>query len=152
MRTLSPTPLPQAGEGSTAGSEISLNQIVIHMRKVILLAGLLAALTASVKSAETELDTDLMQTIEDTNKSLSSNIALKDAKAATSDSKDLTDMFDKVETYFVHKGGADDAVDLARKSKDLTLEIVKDVNENNFDSASALSRNCRTCHTFYKKE
>lgn len=126
------------------------------MRKVIFLFGFLALLTASVHSAETDLDTDLMQSIEDTNKSLSSNIALKDGKAATADSKELNDMFVKVETYFVQKGGADDAVDLARKSKGLTEAIVKAVDQNDFDSAgnsaTALSRNCRTCHTFYKKE
>jgi hypothetical protein len=128
------------------------------MRKVIVLCGLLSALglAASVHSAESELDTDLMQSIDDTNKSLSSNIALKDVKAATADSKELNDMFDKVEVYFVNKGGADDAVDLARKSKDLTQQIVRAVDQHDFDgasnSATALSRNCRTCHTFYKKE
>lgn len=126
------------------------------MRKVIVLCGLLSVLAASVHSAESELDTDLMQSIDDTNKSLSSNIALKDAKAATADSKELNEMFDKVEVYFVNKGGADDAVDLARKSKDLTQQIAHAVDQHDFDSASnsatALSRNCRTCHTFYKKE
>jgi hypothetical protein len=126
------------------------------MRKVILLCGLLSMLAASVHSAESELDTDLMQSIDDTNKSLSSNIALKDVKAAAADSKELNEMFDKVETYFVNKGGADDAVDLARKSKDLTEQIAHAVDQHDFDgasnSATALSRNCRTCHTFYKKE
>jgi len=126
------------------------------MRKVIVLCSLLSVLAASVHSAESELDTDLMQSIDDTNKSLSSNIALKDVKAASADSKELNDMFNKVETYFVNKGGADDAVDLARKSKDLTLQIAHAVDQHDFDSASnsatALSRNCRTCHTFYKKE
>ena len=126
------------------------------MRKVIVLCGLLGVLMTSVHSAETELDTDLMQSIDDTNKSLSSNIALKDAKAATTDSKELNDMFNKVEAYFVNKGGAGDAVELARKSKDLTQQIAHAVDQHDFDSASnsatALSRNCRTCHTFYKKE
>jgi len=129
------------------------------MRKVFVIFGMFIALmagVASVKSAETELDTDLMQSIEDTNKSLSSNIALKDGKAATADSKELNAMFDKVEIFFVHKGNANDAVDLARKSKELTGNIVSAIDENNFDSASnsaaALSRTCRTCHTFYKKE
>jgi hypothetical protein len=118
--------------------------------------GIFAVLTASVSSAEMELDTDLMHAIEDTNKSLSSNIALNDAKASTSDSKELNQMFEQVESFFVKKGGAENAVELAKKSKDLTIDIVKAVDAKNFDSASsaatALSRTCRTCHTFYKKE
>ncbi len=126
------------------------------MRKVIMFFGIFAALTAGVSSAEIELGSDLMQTIEDTNKSLSSNIALKDGKAATSDARELTEMFGKVENFFVQKGGADNAVALAKKSKDLTIEIVKSVTANNFesatDAATTLSRTCRTCHTFYKKE
>jgi len=107
-------------------------------------------------SAESELSTDLMQSIEDTNKSLASNVATKDAKAATADAKELTQMFAQVETFFVQKGDAKDAVDLAKKSKDLTIAIVDSVAQNNFeaatDSATTLARTCRTCHTFYKKE
>jgi hypothetical protein len=126
------------------------------MRNLIMFFGIFAVLTASVSSAEMELDTDLMHAIEDTNKSLSSNIALNDAKASTSDSKELNQMFEQVESFFVKKGGAENAVELAKKSKDLTIDIVKAVDAKNFDSASssatALSRTCRTCHTFYKKE
>ena len=70
------------------------------MRKVIIVSGLLAVLAAGISWAEAELDTDLMQAIEDTNKSLSSNISLKDAKAATSDAQELTQMFDKVDGFF----------------------------------------------------
>ncbi|MBA4108615.1 MAG: hypothetical protein C0487_03345 [Leptothrix sp. (in: Bacteria)] len=126
------------------------------MRKVSLIfLGFLLVLTTSVKSAQAELDMDLMQAIEDTNKSLSSNIAIKDQKASTSDAKELEQMFSKVETYFVEKGDAPDAVDLAKKSKELSLEIVKSVTAQDFDSATnaatTISRNCRTCHTFYKK-
>lgn len=126
------------------------------MRKVSLIfLGFFLVLTTSVKSAQAELDMDLMQAIEDTNKSLSSNIAIKDQKASTSDAKELEQMFSKVETYFVEKGDAPDAVDLAKKSKELSLEIVKSVTARDFDTATdaatTISRNCRTCHTFYKK-
>jgi hypothetical protein len=129
------------------------------MRNVIMFFGfsaVLAMVSVNADEMEMEMDSDLMHSIEDSNKSLSSNIALKDAKAATADSKDLNAMFDKVQTFFVTKGSADDAVDLAKKSKELTDSIVTAVNANDFDSASnsatALSRNCRTCHTFYKKD
>lgn len=78
------------------------------MRKLILLFGfaitLATGITAPVTGAEeSELDTDLMQNIEDTNKSLSSNIALQRADASKSDAKDLSAMFDVVEAHFVKK-------------------------------------------------
>ena len=118
--------------------------------------GILAMLAVSANSAEIELDSDLMQTIEDTNKSLSSNIALKNANASTSDAKELTELFTRVEGFFVQKGDGDNAVSLAKKSKELTVGIVQSVAANDFDAASnaatTLSRTCRTCHTFYKKE
>jgi hypothetical protein len=112
-------------------------------------------LSAGVRSAE-ELSVDLMQNIEDTNKSLSSNIALSNKAGATSDARELTQMFADVETFFDHKGEAKNAVDLARQSKELSTDIVGFVAANNFESATTaattLSRTCRTCHTFYKKE
>lgn len=125
------------------------------MRKVIVLFAVSMALSAGVRSAE-ELSVDLMQSIEDTNKSLSSNIALSNKQAATADAKELTQMFAQVETFFDHKGDAKNAVDLARQSKELSTEIVGFVAVDNFESATTaattLSRTCRTCHTFYKKE
>src|SRR5471030_804433 len=94
------------------------SQLRHRLRQFVFIFGLSAVMAAS--AADIDLDTDLMHAIEDTNKSLASDIALKDVKAATSDSNDLNDMFEKVEAYFVQKGGADDAVDLSRKNKNLT--------------------------------
>jgi cytochrome c2 len=56
----------------------------------------------------------------------------------------------------VQKGDAPDAVELAQKSKNLTIEIAQAVAAKDFEkatnAATNVSRNCRTCHTFYKKE
>jgi len=126
------------------------------MRKVILSFGAALVFVAGICLAEAELDTDLMQSIDDTNKSLASNIALKNAKASIADAKELAGMFEKVEAYFVQKGNAANAVELTKKSKDLTIAVVQSVAAGDFDkatdSATALSRTCKTCHTFYKKE
>lgn len=126
------------------------------MRKVILLAGLLSALTIGVSADDVEMDMDLMQNIEDTNKSLSSNIALQRADASTSDANDLSSMFGIVENHFIKKGDAENAVELATKSRNLAQDIIKSVSAKDFDtannSATELSRACRSCHTFYKKE
>ncbi|TDK66479.1 hypothetical protein [Sapientia aquatica] len=129
------------------------------MRKVTVLFIAVASLAATISFAAietTSLSTDLMQSIEDTNKSLSSNISLNDVAASTADAKELTTMFAQVETYFVQKGDAPDAVELAQKSKNLTIEIAQAVAAKDFEkatnAATNVSRNCRTCHTFYKKE
>lgn len=125
------------------------------MRKVIVALSLLAVIGGVVRAAEGEVDMDLMQTIEDTNKSLASNVAVQDAAGSTRDAQELHQLFQTVEAYYVKRGDAPDAVELARKSLDLTSSIVKSVGTKDFtaasESATALSRTCRACHTFYKK-
>jgi hypothetical protein len=126
------------------------------MQRKLIVFGALLSVTAGLALAAVELDTDLMQNIDDTNKSLASNIALKDGKAAIADAKSMNTMFDTVETYFVQKGDAANAVELTKKSRELTLTIVNAVTANDYDAATnaatTLSRTCKTCHTFYKKE
>lgn len=125
------------------------------MRKAWVVIGCLLAVVGVVQAATAELDFDLMQNIEDSNKSLSSNIALKDAKGSSADARELHRMFTEVETHFVNRGDAPDAVDLSRKSLGLTQDIQQAVESGHFDAASeaasSLSRTCRACHTFYKK-
>jgi len=126
------------------------------MRKSILLVLGLLALAGVARSADEEMDEDLMQSIEDTNKSLSSNIAQHDDHGSADDARELGDMFSRVEVYFVQRGHADDAVDLARKSRQLTLDIMHSVATADFDAAADasvnLSRTCKTCHRTYKKD
>jgi hypothetical protein len=126
------------------------------MQRTLIVFGATLAVSAGLAFAAVELDTDLMQNIDDTNKSLASNIALKDGKAAIADAKSMNAMFGTVETYFVQKGDAANAVDLTKKSRELTLTIVNAVTSGDYDAATdaatTLSRTCKTCHTFYKKE
>jgi hypothetical protein len=127
----------------------------LKRRKLIIFFSVMAVLAGVVRAADGELDMDLMQTIEDTNKSMASNIATQNAPGSTADAKELQALFGQVEKHFVNKGGADDAVDLSRKSRDLASAIISSVAAKDFstasDSATTLSRTCRTCHTFYKK-
>lgn len=128
------------------------------MRKLLtlLVIGLAIVLASNVSSADAELNADLMQRIEDTNKSLASNLSLKNAKASTADARALAAMFADVESFFVKKEHAENAAKLAKTSKDLSTEIVNSLAMNNFaiatDAATNLSRTCRACHTFYKNE
>ena len=126
------------------------------MQRKLIVFGAMLSVCAGLALAAVELDTDLMQNIDDTNKSLASNIALKDGNAAIADAKSMNAMFGTVETYFVQKGDAANAVDLTKQSRELTLAIVNAVTANDYDAATdaatTLSRTCKKCHTFYKKE
>jgi len=125
------------------------------MRKLLVLV-YFSMIFSTVAFAEEEMETDLMQNIEDVNKSLSSNIALQRVDPSLEDAKQLTSMFEVVEAHFIKKGDAENAVDLSKKSKQLSVDIAKLVTEKNFDTATNLatdlSRTCKSCHTFYKKE
>jgi hypothetical protein len=125
------------------------------MHKKILFL-LLAASAGIAISAQSALDDDLMQNIEDSTKSLTSNIALKDIKGGSVDAKELAEMFAKVEVFYQQKGDAVEAVDLSRKSRELSVEVGKDITSRNFDHANelatSLSKTCKTCHSIYKKD
>ena len=113
-------------------------------------------MTGSVVAAQSTVDEDFMQIMEDRQKSLSSNISLKNATAAREDVKELEDMFNEVEAFYVHKGNATDAVNWSKESKELAAAIEKYVASNDFDTASqtsaTLAKTCKTCHRVYKKD
>ena len=123
--------------------------------RVLVASVVLAAGAAGVRSADDGFGVDLMQAIEDSNKSLASNIALKAAKGASTDAQELSEMFAKVQAYYKQKGDAPDAVELASKSHAFTQQILRSVAASDYatatDAATALSRTCKTCHNFYKK-
>jgi len=126
------------------------------MRKLIVLLYVSMIFSTAVYAEEVEMEMDLMQNIEDVNKSLASNIALQRVDPSLEDANQLTSMFEVVEAHFIKKGDAENAVDLSKKSKQLSQDIAKLVTEKNFDTATNLatdlSRACKSCHTFYKKE
>lgn len=122
-------------------------------RRVAALALLL--LTASAHSNAPGIDTDLMQSIEDANKNLASNLALADAAAADADAAELDALFVTVETFYAGKPEAPDAAQLASRSRELAQRIRAAVSAKDFgaaqNAATDLSRTCKTCHNFYKK-
>jgi hypothetical protein len=127
------------------------------MRKLkLLLYFSLVAITGGVFAGEISVDEDYMQVMEDRQKSLASNIALKNSQAAVEDAKELDQMFNDVETFYVHKGNALDAVTWTKESKDLAIAITQYVATNDFDTASikavSLAKTCKECHSVYKKD
>lgn len=122
----------------------------------LIVYSLLILMTGSVVAAQVSIDEDYMQVMEDRQKSLTSNLALKNAQAAAEDVKELKDMFAEVEEFYVHKGNADDAVNWSKESRDLAGAIEKYVASSDFDTASqtsaTLAKNCKSCHRVYKKD
>jgi hypothetical protein len=114
-----------------------------------------AVVTGSVASAEIEVDSDFMQNVEDINKSLASDIASHDGRSSVGEASELATLFAQVEAFYTRKGGADDAVDLSHKSRQLSDNIAQQVKAGDFDQATStateLSRTCKSCHNFYKK-
>lgn len=125
------------------------------MRKTTVFFAAIALFAGSVLSAQVEIDEDFMRSVEDTQKSLVDNLTGKNAKASTADATELEGMFAQVEAFYAAKGDAVDAVNLSKKSKDLSAEIARLVAAKDFDTAAGkandIQRACKSCHNFYKK-
>ena len=103
-----------------------------------------------------DVDGDLMRGIDDTAKSLDSEVALKDAKAALADAKSLVETFARIESHYGQKPDSADAVGFARHTQELAAQALKAIEAQDFDAAAesvnALTRSCKSCHDVYKKD
>jgi hypothetical protein len=137
-----------------------MRNFVAVLRCVVIAIGSSLLISAISLAEESEFDMDLMQNIEDTNDSLASHIALGEEKGALEDAKALDELFAVVEEHYTKKvaAGQDfaEAVDLSKKSLKFSNEIKTFVEQKDFDSAANtatdLSRTCKSCHKAYKKE
>jgi cytochrome c556 len=112
--------------------------------------------SALCASAAIDVDADLMRGIDDTAKSLDSNVAQKDAKAAAADARSLVDTFARIESHYGEKPETADAVGFAHHTQDLATQTLKAIDAQDFDAAgeavNQLTRSCKTCHEVYKKD
>ena len=112
--------------------------------------------SALCASAAIDVDADLMRGIDDTAKSLDSNVAQKDAKAAAADARSLVDTFARIESHYGEKPETADAVGFAHHTQDLATQTLKAIDALDFDAAgeavNQLTRSCKTCHEVYKKD
>ncbi|NJD06821.1 MAG: hypothetical protein FIA97_10040 [Methylococcaceae bacterium] len=126
------------------------------MRTQTLTASLFLTLALTSVPSMAVVDEDFMQTVEDTHKSLTSNLAVQNAESSNVDAKLLEGYFVEIEDHFVKKGDAQDGVELSKKSRDLILDIEKTIAANDFDTASKFSaelgRTCKACHKIYDDE
>ena len=127
--------------------------------KTTLIAGVLqfALLGTALCAADAvDVDGDLMRGIDDTAKSLDSEVAQKDAKAALADARSLVETFARIESHYGQKPETADAVGFAHKTQALAAQALKAIEAQDFDAAgeavAQLTRSCKTCHEVYKKD
>jgi putative heme degradation protein len=125
------------------------------MRKFALIITLQLALAAGVLAAAFEVSDDDMRDIEDTFKSLDSNVTLKDKKAA-SEAQELVAYFQKVEGFYAQKPDTADASGWARETHAAAKRLEAAVNEGRFDAAledvHQIQKTCKRCHDVYKQK
>ena len=112
--------------------------------------------TALCAAEAVDVDGDLMRGIDDTAKSLDSEVAQKDAKAALADARSLVETFARIESHYGQKPETADAVGFAHKTQELAAQALKAIEAQDFDAAgdavNQLTRSCKTCHEVYKKD
>ncbi|MDR3414755.1 MAG: hypothetical protein P4L83_01080 [Nevskia sp.] len=130
---------------------------MLKMRKWLLLAGVLAALSGGLVHADLDLndfDDDSMRDMDDANKDLGPVLGARNAEAALADTQVIQNVLKETEAYFAKKGGTDDAVKIAQQGEASLAAVVAALGKNDFDTAAAAARdtakNCRTCHDLYK--
>ena len=125
------------------------------MRRLSIVAAQLA-LVGSALCATFDVDGDLMRGIDDTAKSLDSEVAQKDAKAAAADARSLVDTFARIESHYGEKPETADATGFAHHTQELAAQALKAIEANDFDAAgdavAQLTRSCKSCHEVYKKD
>ncbi len=113
------------------------------------------AFTATLMFAQSVDEFDgWMRTIDEKIQSVQRNIAAGDAKAAVADAKELQDTFKLVEGFWVKRGDAANAVELAQKAQARAAEVVKFAGAKDLDAASSqsikIAETCTACHRLYR--
>jgi hypothetical protein len=114
------------------------------------------ALAGAALAAGIDVDGDLMRGVDDTAKSLDSNVAMKDGKAAAADARSLVETFARIESHYGETADTADAAGFARHTQALAAQALQAIEANDFDGAgdavNQLTRSCRNCHEKYKKD
>jgi hypothetical protein len=120
---------------------------------VVVATGALAAGQAAFGQSVLDFD-DWMEKIDRRSQSVQRNLANKNAAAASTDAREIGDLYGSMETYFTRRGNADNAVKLSREGRELAATVVRSAAAKDFATASqaaiTLAKACRTCHVEYK--
>ncbi|AWB69188.1 hypothetical protein C2869_22055 (plasmid) [Saccharobesus litoralis] len=119
-----------------------------------LCCGLVFSLNAKSPPADLAIDIDLMNFMEETNDSLTSNIALKNRDGALDDARLLNELFILLEEHFIELGDHPEGLQLAKKSTALTIKLNDEITSGNYKLATQLginlSNTCKSCHEKFK--
>jgi hypothetical protein len=126
------------------------------MRVLLILSSPTLALCAGPVIGAIDLhdyDNDLMRDLDRTIKYFEPDITAKNMEAAKEDGEVLLEGFRYTESYFSKKG-AGDAVEISRQGIKLVANVLKNVEQSDFDAAAAAARDapqlCKSCHDIYK--
>ncbi len=125
---------------------MSLRKTLFALAAQLALAGAVVAM---------EIDGDLMRGIDDATRSLDSEVAQKDARAAAAAARELVDTFARVESHYAATPQTTDAAGYAHKAQGYAADVLKAVDANDFaaaaDAVDRLAHSCKSCHDVYKK-
>ncbi len=122
---------------------------------LVLFVGLLGTLAFAAANIDlTDFDDDVMRSMDDTLKSLDSDLATRNAREAQAHAQLIHDGLHWAEEYFTRKGNVEAAVQLAKQGEQLATDVAKSVAASDFDTAltnyDSLVKTCRRCHDAYK--
>jgi hypothetical protein len=101
-----------------------------------------------------DVDSYLMQDMENALKDLEPVLVAGNAEAALADAEVLRDGLQYTYDYFVAKGNAEDAVKIAAEGRETIARVLAALRSNDLQAAIAAARdtarNCKACHDIYK--
>jgi len=114
-----------------------------------------ALLLATHASAQSLLEFDRwMQRIEKRSLSMQRSLKRKDGQTAITDAREIQELYQRMQQYFVERGESGRAVDLSAQGMELVARVIESADSENYDvalqSAIALAKDCRDCHEEYK--
>jgi len=129
------------------------------MRKLVVGFGLSALLVSTQTSAVSDagdIDTYVMQDLETAIKDLEPVLGANNFESARADAEVLRDGLRYIEQYFSAKGGADDAIKIARDGQELVSSLFQHLEKNDstaaIEAARATEKNCKRCHDLYGRD
>jgi hypothetical protein len=111
-------------------------------------------LAGTVNLDLSDFDDDVMHGLDDTMKTLDSDIATRNVKSVAGDTRSIQESLSWAQEYFTRKGNLDDAVRWAKQGQDFAAAIARSAEASDFDTSlskyDSLVKTCRACHDVYK--
>lgn len=118
------------------------------------LAALMPGHLALADIDTSDVDSYLMQDMETALKDLEPVLVAGNADAALADAEVLRDGLQYTYDYFVAKGNAEDAVEIAAEGQETIARVFTALRSKDLQAAIAAARdtakNCKACHDIYK--